>query len=71
MTILRTYWTSDTRLYSLIFFILLQDTTMTSYNEGPDIDEEGMQVQDQDNEAEIMDGKNFSFYTMLLSYDHN
>lgn len=42
---------------------------MTSYNEGPDIDEEGIQVQDQDNEAEIMDGKNLSFYTVLLSCD--
>lgn len=31
---------------------------MTSYNviEGPDIDEENVQVQDQDNEVEIMDG---------------
>lgn len=36
-----------------------QDTTMTSYNmmEGPDIDEEGVQVQDQDNEVEIIDGE--------------
>lgn len=38
-------------------FFLWQDTAMTSYNEGPDIDEESVQVQDQDNEAEIMDGK--------------
>lgn len=32
---------------------------MTSYNmmEGPDIDEEGVQVQDQDNEVEIIDGE--------------
>lgn len=37
---------------------------MTSYNiiEGPDIDEEGVQVQDQeDNEVEIIDGKLNSF----------
>lgn len=35
----------------------MQDTTI-SYNviEGPDIDEENAQVQDQGNEVEILDG---------------
>lgn len=43
---------------------------MTSYNviEGPDIDEESVQGQDQDNEVEIMDGEYhiiFFFYAEL------